>query len=304
MPLLIASCSNRKRPTAEIVAGSLPSGAIEVVGRDWFERLAPLPRKPAAELYCGRSVRDSERAARAVGADLLFASAGLGWVRSTEAVPSYGMTVVPGGGDNILARIDGDASAARWWQWLTANSPFSASLADMAKATDGLLLVALPQPYLVMVEADLLALPETVRPRLRIIQRRGSVLETLAAWTLIYDDRLEGADDHAGTRSDFAARATCHFVEQVLPGREQGDVAEHDAAVQAALSRWTARPVRIGQRRSDEELRQIVAQHWEAAGGRTTQLLRILRDDLGIACEQSRFARLVSAMRAERESIQ
>lgn len=304
MPLLIASCSNRKRPTAEIVAGSLSPGAIEVVGRDWFKRLAPLPRKPAAELYCGRSVRDAERAARAIGAELLFASAGLGWVRSTEAVPSYGMTVVPGGDDNILARIDGDTSAASWWQWLTANSSFSASLADIVSVTDGLVLVALPQPYLVMVEADLLGLPEKGRPRLRIIQRRGSVLESLAPWTLTYDDRLEGAGDHADTRSDFAARAACHFVEQVLPGHEQDNVVAHDAAVQAALSLWTARPVRIGERRSDDELREIVARHWEAAGGRTTRLLRILRDDLGIACEQGRFARLVSAMRAERESIQ
>lgn len=303
MSLIIAACSNRKRPTAEISAASLSAGTIDAVGGEWFERLAPLPRKPAVELYCGRSVRDVERAAQVIGADLLFASAGLGWVRANEAVPSYGMTVVAGN-DNILSRINSPASSAVWWQWLTSNSPFSISLAEVANATDGLVLVALPQPYLVMVEADLLKLPETIRHRLRIVQRRGSVLDGLAPWTLTFDDRLEGSDSHKGTRSDFTARAACYFVEHVLPGREQDDVDAHEAAIQATLSSWTARSMRVGARRSDNELRQIIDQHWDVAGGRTTRLLRILRDDLGIACEQGRFARLVSAMRAERESTQ
>lgn len=303
MPLMIAACSNRKRSAPEARAASLLTGPIEVVGREWLDRLAPLSRMPAGHLYCGRSVRDAERAASLLGADLLFASAGLGWVRATDEVPSYGMTIVAGE-DSVLARIEGQPDAGAWWRWLNDHSPLAARLAEVVAATKGLVLVALPSAYLAMVEEDLLALPDADRDRLRIIQRRGTPLRRLGPWTLVYDDRLEASDGHAGTRSDFASRAACHFVEQVLPGREQYDVAAHDAAVQAALSPWTARPVRIGERRSDEELRQVVTQHWEAAGGRTTRLLRILRDDLGIACEQGRFARLVSAMRTERESIQ
>src|SRR5262249_36691184 len=159
-------------------------------------------------------------------------------------------------------------------------------------------LVALPRAYLAMIEPDLLALPEALQIRLRVIQRAGSELPQLAPWTLVYDDRLEGGEAHAGTRSDFAARAACHFVEYMWPGREVDDVQTHNALIEAALSAWRPRRARTGSRRTDEELRTIVAAHWDAAGGRTTRLLRVLRDELGIACEQGRFARLVGEMRS------
>jgi hypothetical protein len=211
------------------------------------------------------------------------------------------MTVVAGD-DSVMARIENSSSPAEWWGWLNSHSPFATSLLGAIAATDGLVLVALPGAYLAMVEADLLALPEALRQRLRIIQRGSAIREMLRPWTLIYDDRLEAGSAHSGTRSDFSARAACHFVEQILPGIEGADVCTHNEAVEAALSAWTAPLVRLGARRSDEELRDIIALHWDAAGGKTTRLLRILRDDLGIACEQGRFARLVGAIRAEREA--
>ena len=302
MPLMIAACSNRKRPPPKVHAADLAVGSTETIGRDWVARLSGLPRQPAAQLYCGRSVRDAERAARSLGADLLFASAGLGWIRATDLVPSYGMTIVARN-DNVLDLIEGEASAEAWWRWLKDASPFGTSLADAVAMTSGLVLVALPRAYLAMVEADLLALPERQRNRLRIIQRRSSVRAKLQAWTLTYDDRLEAGDKYAGTRADFAARAARHFVERVLPGHSLGDARAHEDAVQNALAAWTATPVRVGLRRSDSDLRRVVERHWDQAEGRTTRLLRILRDDLGIACEQGRFARLVSAMRAERTAV-
>lgn len=303
MPLMIIACSNRKRLAPEVRAAHLSSGSIEAVGRDWLTRLAPLSRRPASELYCGRSVRDGKRAARALDADLLFASAGLGWVRADQDVPSYGMTVVAGD-DNVLSRVNEPAGASDWWRWLGNYSPFAVKFNEAITATDGLILVALPRTYLAMVEADLLALPPDHLNRLRIIQRQGAVLERLRPWTQPYDDRLEGGEGHAGTRSDFAARAACHFVEQVLPGHELEDAGAHALAVGAALSAWVSAPMRRGERRTDLELRDIVAMHWDETGGRTTRLLRLLRDDLGIACEQGRFARLVAAMRVEREQVE
>jgi len=303
MPLMIAACSSRKRPLPAIRAADLSGGATEAVGRDWVARLRQQPRQPALELYCGRSVREAEQAALRLGGDLLFASAGLGWVQATEHVPSYGMTIVPGN-DNVLDLLEGDSGADNWWRWLNDNSPFATSVAHAVERTDGPVIVALPRAYLAMVEADFLALPERQRSRLRIIQRRGGLRPELQAWTLTYDDRLEAADEWAGTRADFASRAARHFVERVLPNLPHGDAQEHEQAVQTALAAWTASPARIGARRSDDELRQVVARHWDEAGGRTTRLLRILRDDLEIACEQGRFARLVSSMRAERVSPQ
>lgn len=303
MSLMIAACSNRKRPRPAIHAADLPVGGAEAVGRAWLARLERQPRQPALQLYCGRSVREAEQAANRLGADLLFASAGLGWIDATEHVPSYGMTIVPGN-DNVLALLEGEAGADIWWRWLNDNSPFATSLADAVARTEGLVIVALPRAYLAMVEADLLALSKEQRERLRIIQRRGLFRPELQAWTLTYDDRLEAGDAWTGTRSDFAPRAARHFVERILPSHSQGDARKHEQGVQTALAAWTALPVRIGARRSDDELRQVIERHWDEAGGRTTRLLRILRDDLKIACEQGRFARLVGMMRAERVSPQ
>jgi hypothetical protein len=303
MPLLIAACSNRKRPRPEVRAGALAPAPIEAAGIEWLTRLAPTPRHRASALYCGRTVREAERAAKTLQADLLFASAGLGWVSADALVPSYGMTIIPGE-DNVLARIEGGATAGTWWRWLNDHSPFATPLAEAVGATDGPVIVALPRPYLFMVESDLLSLPDDQRERLRIIQRGGTELASLLAWTLTYDDRLEADGGHAGTRSDFAARAARHFVERVLAGDERRDARAHAQAVEAALSRWEAAPRRSGERRNDSDLRRIVERHWDQAKGRTTRLLRILRDDLGIACEQGRFARLVAAMRAEREAMQ
>lgn len=303
MPLLIAACSNRKRPTADVRARDLAPGTIEAVGSAWLAGLADLPRHRAGALYIGRTAREAERTAEALKADLLFASAGLGWVRSSESIPSYGMTVIAGD-DNVLTRIEGNPSAATWWRWLNDHSPFATSFAAAMATTTGPVLVALPRPYLAMVEADLLTLPDDRCGRLRIIQRDSAILASLREWTLIYDDRLEADTAHAGTRSDFAARAARHFVERVLPGNERADARTHAQAVETALSVWEAAPRRLGERRSDSDLRGIVERHWDEAKGRTTRLLRILRDDLGIACEQGRFARLVAAMRAEREAVQ
>lgn len=301
MPLLISACTRRKRPPPEVWARDLVRGTVGAVGRHWMGRLTPLARRPARELYCGRSAREAERAAGRMGADILFASAGLGWIEACQPIPSYGMTILAGE-DNVLARLQGGATARDWWGWLGAHSPFATSLASAVAATTGPVLVALPRPYLVMVEADLLGLPNDDMRRLRIIQRPNSLVPSLKDYSLSYDDRLEGDLDHAGTLSDFTARAARHFVEQVFPGREDADASAHGDAVQNALAQWTAKPKRIGERRADGELRQIVAQHWDQARGRTTKLLRILRDDLGIACEQGRFARLVANMRAERET--
>jgi len=238
-----------------------------------------------------------------MGAKTLFASAGLGWVEASEAVPSYGMTILTGK-DNVLARFQDDTTSRDWWRWLGAHSPFSTSLATALADTTGLVLVALPRPYLLMVEADLLALSDRDKHRLRIIQRPNGVISSLYEWSLVYDDRLDSAAGHAGTLSDFTARAARHFVEQVLTGQDDADARAHSEAAEAALSEWAAKPKRVGERRGDGELREIVAEHWDGAKGRTTKLLRILRDDLGIACEQGRFARLVAAMRAEREAMQ
>lgn len=301
MPLVITACSRRKRVHPVARASDLPTGTVDEVGRAWLDVLeANTTRSAASQLYCGRSVRAAEKAADALGGHLLFASAGLGWVGSDCSIPSYGMTIVDGE-DSVLRRVSGKFSAAEWWSWLNQHSVFATSLASAVGAEESIILVALPRAYLAMVADELLHLPAPVRARLRIIQRAGAAITVLLPWTLAYDDRLEGLDGYAGTRSDFATRAAIHFAVHVWPEFEHGTIEAQNGAVEAALSKCLPRVTPIGARRSDDQLRTIINHHWNATGGRTTRLLRLFRDELGIACEQGRFARLAKQVRQERE---
>lgn len=300
MPLVVAACSNRKRMRPSARAGELPVGTMESVGGAWLKRLSwETDRRKASDLYCGRSVRGAERAAGSIRGALLFASAGLGWIRSDQHIPSYGMTIVDGD-DSIFRRVSEALTSSDWWAWLNRHSPYSTSLSAVLDATDGVVVIALPRAYLAMIGPELLALPEPQRARLRIIQRAGAEIAELKPWTIVYDDRLEGVAGHAGTRSDFAARAAVHFAEQVWPSREGSRISEHNEAIGNALSACVPRVMRSGSRKSDAELCAIIADHWNVAGGRTTKLLRLLRDDLSIACEQGRFSKLVDKVRSER----
>jgi hypothetical protein len=301
MPLVIAACTNRKRPSATVRAGALARGSVDAVGHAWLELLANETTYRAAGLYCGRSAREAERTAALLEAPLLFASAGLGWIAADQSVPSYGATIMDGE-DNILAKLDDDSDARGWWRWINRHSPFATSFEQAVQETAGVILVALPGAYLAMIEPDLLALAPDQLKRLRIIERLPTRRAALQDLTLPYDARLDApASGFAGTRSDFYARAARHFAQVIHPAHPGADLQTHAEAVGAELSRHAAPDARVGKRQSDQELRAIVATHWDRAAGRTTRLLRILRDDLGIACEQGRFARLMQAMRAERE---
>ena len=55
------------------------------------------------------------------------------------------------------------------------------------------------------------------------------------------------------------------------------------------------------QRRSDADLLEIIRANWSDAGGSASQMLRWLRSELGLACEQGRMRELHAAVRKEME---
>jgi hypothetical protein len=154
-----------------------------------------------------------------------------------------------------------------------------------------------------MLTPDILGLSEAELGRVRIVSgvAPGEVHPDLSPFLMPYDERLEDPGSQwRGTRSDFAARATRHFAEQIVPSLAAGDAQAHRAAVEASLAAWTRPAAPKRERRSDEEILALLRTHWEATGGRSGRLLRVMRDDLGIACEQGRMAGLVNRVRLER----
>jgi hypothetical protein len=285
---------------AQVRAADMPSGTLEIVGGNWIAALREAAAlTDAAKLYQGASHAESRRAALDSGYPHLIVSAGLGLISADARVPNYAASVLMGE-DDILAKLSDGADASSWWRWLQQRSPFARSLEAVIQLTDGPCLIALSQAYLEMLRDDLLSLPEDVLGRIRLFS--GShVPRALAHLQMPYDDRLDGpSSPFRGTRSNFAPRAMRHFATQILPGNESETAERHAAAVESALADWTVTTRTIGARKNDAELRDILSAHWEATGGRSTRMLRLLRDDLGIACEQGRFASLVRDMRAAR----
>ena len=309
MHAVATACTNRKRlpPGQGLRARELAAGSLERVARDWLSRLdAADGRVPAGRLYCGRAFAESVLAAQAIRAPLFIVSAGLGIVAAETYAPSYSLTVVPNTPDDILERIQ-PASASAWWSHIAARSVVGVQLAAVAACCpDGLILLALPSLYLSMVEEELLELPQEVLARLRFfgLGIRARIDPRLEPLVMPYDGRLEDAASRfRGTRSDFAPRALRHFAEVVLPKHPNGSADQHQSAVMTALAPWSEPRTPKRPRISDERVQELIRKHWSNVGGQSSRMLRLLRDDLSVACEQGRFRALFRLVRQEREAL-
>lgn len=302
MSIVITSCTNRKRkPTAAgLHIASVDGGSLSAVAAAWGGRLRQSQeRYPAGDLYGGRSFQEAASAARAIEAQLLIVSAGLGLIDTETAIPAYGCTVLADAADSVRARIQDDFSLPAWWAALRGMSPFAQPLGKLVEGSGGPILVALSEAYLEMLAPEVAALPAGALARVRIFTRapKSRIAPDLLPLVMPYDDRLDGPDSSIrGTRSDFASRALGHFA-----GLEQAGSARDDAAsVTDAIRNWQM-PNKVERiRHDDAALVALMHDHWDAAGGSSSRLLRVFRDDLGVACEQSRFAELARQVRGER----
>ena len=114
-----------------------------------------------------------------------------------------------------------------------------------------------------------------------------------------YDERLEGHERFAGTRSDFPQRAMRHFVEE-LDGQYL-DVERANDAVETAMAQLKRPVLPQRARKTDEEIIKLIRSQWMTHDGSSLRLLRYLRDEALVACEQSRFRGLWHRVRAENQ---
>lgn len=253
------------------------------------------PAGSVRSLYQGRSIVDAAAAAAWLESSWYVVSAGLGLVRSDHLVPAYECTVVAGSELGGRLRELG-ATAADWWNAVTAHQPYPLSRLIAQSPT----LLALPSTYLRMIHDDLARVSPIEAVQLRIFTSTVGarfVPEHLVDCVMPYDDRLESVRNYAGTRSDFAQRALRHFVEEL--GAASLPLEEARATVSEALVRLPQRLRSVGQRMSDDEIQRVLTEQWSQHGGSCTRLLRYLRDEARISCEQRRFSRIWNALAAE-----
>jgi hypothetical protein len=159
----------------------------------------------------------------------------------------------------------------------------------------------MPATYLNMIAGELESLPEPARLRVRVVgpRKRQDLPIALRSQWMPYDSRLQLLQGVAGTESDFPHRAVRHFAEHVLSANPEGSAAQHAATVDRLLGkRRYVRPM-PGQRMTDDELLPVIRRVWREQNGNRSRALRELRTGLRLACEQSRFKRLVDQLEGE-----
>lgn len=304
MAIVLTNCTNRKKGiiAPELTTNSLNSGSIEFVAEQWLDRLKNAsPTNSVRETYCGRSFREAEASATSLNCPLYVVSAGLGIVNSEQSIPVYNLTVSSRIVNSICNKISSYTSTSEWWSKIVSENPFGSSLADtLALYPEDLILVALSRPYIELLYDELLECSISQQHRLRFFGKKlNFVLPTsLDGNWMPYDDRLDCAGPgYSGTQTDFAQRSLRHFVTEVLNKNQDGDTFTHRLMVQESLSYLSRRKIPKRQRLSDEEIGIAIQNYWEYGKGQSSALLRILRRDLGIACEQSRFRDIYHTVR-------
>lgn len=291
--LIVTSCTARKRRAEDslYLDGKLVERTLEGTARRWRAALGSHgPRLRVHDLYVGRSMADAKQVAATLGAHLYVASAGLGLVRTDEDAVPYDLTASgPTGGLQDVLRLF-EATSAQWWSLLCQGRDLAGLLAQHPSAV---LLAALPAKYVEMVAPDLTACTPSALQRVRLFTSPAGARglpPKLAGITMPYDERLESIAGYAGTRADFPQRAMRHFVEQVgACGLGQAQARD---AVEEALTPYLPRVSVERKRVDDAEIKALIRQNWDATGGRGSILLRYLRDEALISCEQGRFAQL------------
>lgn len=292
MPVIVTNCTAKKRgaKAALVMDASLVGPTLADTVAQWQAAVAGCTAvRSAMDVYMGRSISEARRAAHNLNASLYFVSAGMGVVAAEAKIPAYDLTPVQVSGGLALALAQHQATPAEWWHLLSGLG-LSRLIRTLA---DEQVLVALPATYLKMLALDLAEIRPIDVARLRIFTSPAGMVEipaTLRPIVMPYDERLESVTGFAGTQADFPQRALRHFVEE-LKGTGKSLQASRVLIVNSLASHTTRRtPLR--KRLDDSQLKALIRQRWNSCQGRSTQLLRALRDEELVACEQGRFVQL------------
>lgn len=301
--IVVTNCTNRKRVGRVDVAFRQvgTSGSLASIAARWAKAIGKAQRTTqAADVYAGRAFVEARRVTEILDGTLHIVSAGLGIVGASDLIPAYDLTVADGENSlkPLLARLGQEPGD--WWAALTGELGEHRSIrALLAKHPTALVLFALPGSYVALIAPDLSCLTKSQVNRIRIITSgHGQTLVPDHARHVVlpYDERLEGSS-YAGTRTDFAQRALRHFVE-VLHGHRLS-VEDGREAVADAMRTLRKPVIPSRAKKTDAEILVLLRKNWSRFGGASTRLLRYLRDEALVSCEQGRFRGLWSLLQQE-----
>lgn len=296
--VLITNCTARKRIRAHpnLQLCSVPRGSIPKMAHKWAQRIHSAPGLlPAHQMYTGRGIRESARAASLADGQLYVLSAGLGLVGANNKIPAYEATISGSSDNNPIRRSrNGGNSSFEWWQHVTrflgTPSPLRKLVEDSTQ--DTIVILAISRPYLLMVSEELTALSRRDLQRVRILSHgppRG-LPKSLHSAVIKYGEQFDGPDSPLpGTKGDFLQRAAVHFIGSVVNSECAGTSYDHQLEVDEFLRRMAFPSMPKRRRMSDVDLVELIRANLPAVNYQSSRMLRHLRDNLKVSCEQARF---------------
>lgn len=303
--LIITNCTGRKslKPTANLQKPPRVTKTknIESAANDWSEKIISTTQKIKAKtLYQGRTIVDTKFVQEWLHADVFVISAGLGLVSFEDTVPSYELTVNAESQFSKTLKKMG-YNNQDWWEilnkLLNKNSKPIARL--LKKNNYKRILISLPSSYLDMIGNDLWSAEPNQLEKILLFTSPFGTKFIPNEWQhlgLPYDDRLEDRKSgYSGTRSDFPQRAMKHFACEIkMPNGSLKKIITQVNNKLAKLEKPTLPPrVKV----SDPQLIKLINKYWRKCHGQTSKLLRFLRDEALISCEQTRFQKLCAQVR-------
>lgn len=293
---IITNCSSRKRnlgvePLVPSLIDSVDIKALLIV---WLEQIqSSQVRVAPLDLYQGRSIAECRLAARLTAAEFYVISAGLGLVSANDQVPNYSLTISEGKGSLQRWLSAQGATSMDWWKGLSnaMGTPNPISSLVNNQSDNARVFIALPASYMEMIATDLALVSRNRVETVRIFTSNaglGHVPTRLKTSVMPYDERLEGVANHGGTRSDFPQRALKHFVAHLHA--QELSLENARKQVHTAMTTSFKRTIPTRMKAQDEQIAELIRTHWSSYEGSASKLLRFLRDEAHVACEQSRFS--------------
>jgi len=306
--LIVTNCTNRKSLKGLPWDFGPNVGSLDIQGaaEEWVSYVESVRsvegnRIRVSDLYQGRSMTDVTRLSECIRGTVFVVSAGMGLVSFNDTVIPYNLSVSDRVNPLYLLLKRSGSTPAQWWSAIGALGFGAMSLARLTRSQPEVaVLMALPSTYLAMVVEDLSTLSTHELERIRILTHPASMdmlPQRLQELVMPYDERLQSIREFAGTRSDFAQRALSHFVLGL--GAHELPIESAKQAVTRAMERLGHVKLPTRRRAADEEILSHIADHWDRTNGHGNRLLRVLRDDLLISCEQGRFQGLWRKYKAQ-----
>lgn len=304
--ILVTMCTNRKigiKDTVPLHPGRIPKNSQEVVTEAWIKLVENAQiLKPAHQMYSGRGFKESIIAVQGEISNLWIISAGMGLISALTKIPTYNITVVNKTDSSIQQRLNTQYfNISQWWSTLNYGLRQGYGLSELVRANpDTTIVISLSNTYALLILQDILKLEAEEMKSLRLVGLMSAEFlpEVLRPCWMPYNSQFDGPESPLpGTRSDYPQRTARHFIEEVLLKNIDGTVSEHYLHVQDIISNLPLAQVYKRTRVGDNEIQKIIYRRWNDACGSSTKMLRLLRDEEQVSCEQSRFTRLFKTVK-------